>query len=482
MVLINCLLGLAPILWLALALLVLKWPTYKAAVVAFLIASFIALIFFSLPIQAWALASLSGLAVALWPIILVILAAVYTYNLVVETKAMDTIQGLIASLTHDRRVLVLLVAWCFGGFMEGMAGFGTAIAIPASMLVAFGFGPIESVLVCLVANGAPTAFGSIGIPTVTLAGLVNLPPTQLAFVSALEIAPFMLMIPFLITYIISRNLKGMTGICLASGLSFVLPQLLVAYFVGPELCVVVGAVCSLLVTGLLAPRSEAIQVKGATKALAPFLFIFVFLMGTSALVPMVNVPLNAISTTWNGLTFRWVNTPGVWILLSAFLGGWIQGARGKVFVRVFKKTTIQMMPTFIVMISVLACAKVMSASGMIAAIGAVAIGPFYPFIAPWLGAVGTFVTGSGTNSGVLFGQIQATAADQLHLWKTGLVGLNSLGVTVGKMLSPQSLAIGLGAVDASGQDSQLLKKVLPYGLGFLLLMSLVGWLVSQLSL
>ena len=143
--------------------------------------------------------------------------------------------------------------------MEGMAVFGTAIAIPAGMLLTLGFDPIFSCLVCLIANGAPTAFGSIGIPTVTLANLVGLENTQLSFITSLQLAPFMLVIPFLIVMVTGKGpkaLKGVTGITLATGISFVIPQLAVSYFVGAELAVVVGSVCSLLVTVLLASKKK----------------------------------------------------------------------------------------------------------------------------------------------------------------------------------------------------------------------------------
>ena len=145
-------LGLCPILWLILALLVLKWPTWKAAVGSALLAAIEAMLVWKLPALDTGSAALEGIMMALWPIVVVIIAAVFTYNLCVKTGAMETIKGMLASVTSDRRLLVLLIAWCFGGFMEGMAGFGTAIAIPAGMLAAMGFDPIFSCLVCLLAN------------------------------------------------------------------------------------------------------------------------------------------------------------------------------------------------------------------------------------------------------------------------------------------------------------------------------------------
>ena len=178
------------------------------------------------------------------------------------------------------------------------------------------------------------------------------------------------------------------------------------------------------------------------------------------------------------ISFSWINTTGVWIFISALIGGLIQKASLKDFGRVLVDTLNQMKETMITMLSVLAVAKIMGYAGMISDISSFVIaitGSFYPFFAPWFGALGTFVTGSGTNSGVLFGQVQLEAAQALNANSLWIVALNSLGVAVGKMLSPQSLAIALSSVDSKGQDSKLLSMVLPYGTGMIILMSVLAF-------
>lgn len=497
------LLGLGPILWLIVALTVLKWPTWKAACGSMVVAFILALLVWKLPLMETLTAGLEGILMALWPIVIVIIAAVFTYNLTVRTGAMDIIKQMMTSVTSDKRLLVLLVAWCFGGFMEGMAGFGTAIAIPASMLIGLGFSPLFSCLVCLLANGVPTPFGSIGIPTVTLANLVGLENTYLSFTTTLQMAPFMLLVPFLIVIVTGKGVKALKGIwpiVLMSGLSFVLPQMAVAYFVGAELAVVVGSICSLAVTVLMSikkkpdpqyemhiEKGEPLTLKKALVAWSPFICIFILLLSTSKLLPPINNYLEQFSSTVyvysgdnpNALTFTWVNTAGVWIFLSGIIGGLIQKANFETFKSVFVATIKQMMPTILTMCFVLACAKIMGYAGMIGSISAFAImvtGSFYPFFAPWLGCLGTFVTGSGTSSGVLFGAVQMNAAEALKLDPYWVVALNSLGVAAGKMLSPQSIAIALGAVDGNGQDSKLLSMILPYGAVFLLLMSIFAYI------
>ena len=512
---VSFILALVPIVWLTGALLVLKWPAWKAAIGSFVLACVLAFVRWRMPADQVATASLEGFLMALWPIVLVIIAAVFTYNLCVRTGAMDVIGQMITSISSDRRILALLIAWCFGGFMEGMAGFGTAVAIPAGMLAALGFSPIPAVLLCLLANGVPTPYGSIGIPTVSLSSLVGLDASQLATTQMLQLAPFFLVVPFLIVFIASgpcvkgasehtlslaERFRGTVGICLVSGVSFVLPALVVDMFVGPELSMVVGSVCSLALTALLALRQKSADARFALTVEAEgkltlkrclvswscFILIFVLLLGTSKLVAPLNAFLARFATTvtvFNGpnpgtLTFTWINTPGVWILIAAVVGGFIQGATPKVMGEVFVATVKQMMPTVITMLSVLGCAKVMGYSGMISSISSFCIaacGAFFPLVAPWIGMIGTFVTGSGTSSGMLFGPVQLEAANALATDPYWLVALNSLGVAAGKMLSPQTLAIGLAAVQVQGKDSELLKAVLPYALVFLIFMSIIGF-------
>ena len=182
-----------------------------------------------------------GFASALWPIILVIIAAIFTYNLSLKTGAMDVIKQMLTGVSADKRVLVLLIGWCFGGFMEGMAGFGTAIAIPASMLAGMGMNPITACLVCMLANAFPTAFGSVGIPTVTLANVTGLDPLPLAFTTVVQMVPFMILVPFLMVIVGGGGVKAAT--CL------VLPRRVSKFFV-------VSAVCAPTIRMLPRPSSS----------------------------------------------------------------------------------------------------------------------------------------------------------------------------------------------------------------------------------
>lgn len=509
-------LALAPIIWLIFALLALKWPAWQASIGTLALAAIIAAINWNMPADEIFTAGLEGSLIAIWPILLVILSAVFTYNICVSTGAMKNISAMISSISTDRRLLALLLAWCFGCFMEGVAGFGVAIAIPAGMLLGLGFDPLTAIIICLFANTAPTAFGSIGIPTITLAGLLNLHAGHLALVEMLQALPFYILAPFFVVLVagrideggkkvsVLRRFKGVFITTLVSGVSAALGSFLIAYFVGPELTMIVGALVSLGVTAFSAQRSEkhrdldplfdvenqepseTLSLKGVLKSWSCFIIIFVVLLVTSDIDPDIYRELAPIATTVhifdgpnaNAVTFTWIDTPGVWIFLAALIGGVIQGAKPKQFLNVLLATLKQLVPTAITMICILGCSKIMSYAGMISDIASFCItvtGSYFTFVSPWIGALGSFVTGSGTTSAILFGEVQGEAATALGIDPYWTAALNEMGAAVGKMISPQSFAIGMAAVGVSGKSPELMRRMLPYVGVFMVLISIFAF-------
>ena len=498
-------LAMLPIIWLIVALTGLKMAGHKACLIALVITIVEALFLWQMPAIDCATSAVEGFASALWPIILVIIAAIFTYNLTLKTGAMDVIKQMLTGVSADQRVQVLLIGWCFGGFMEGMAGFGTAIAIPASMLAAMGINPLTACLVCMLANAFPTAFGSVGIPTVTLSNVTGLDPLLLAFTTVLQMVPFMILVPFLMVIVGGgglKALKGMVGITLVSGVTFVAPQLAVARFIGPELAVIVGCVVSLGCTILMArarknaPVPEEYNMKngqGQAKAIdgrtalvswMPFILIFALLLVTSKLVAPVNNALAVfsssiqISTSANAgaTSFSWVNTPGIWIFLAAIIGGLIQKASGKVMWETLVATVKQMSKTIVTIMSVLAVAKIMTYCGMIDNMAALFVGltgSFFPFVSPIIGALGAFITGSGTSTEVLLGALQTSAAEQIGVSSFWLAAANSTGAGIGKVISPQCIATAAAAVGLVGQDSKLLGGMIKWVVLELVLASLI---------
>ncbi len=496
--------ALAPIIWLVIALCGLHMQAHIASLGALLVAIVCSMVGWSMTPLNVATAALEGFAMALWPIVIVIIAAVFTYNLTVHTGAMETIKGMLCSVSADKRILTLLIGWCFGGFLEGMAGFGTAVAIPASMLMALGISPVTAILSCLIANGVPTMFGSIGIPTTTLASITGIDAGELATVQAIQVFPFVIACPILMVMLVGggpKALKGALPAALVAGFSFAIPLVASAHFIGADLPDVVASVCSLALTfayslthhegkipaeyrlEITSPNSSE-SVAEKIRAWSPFALIFVVLLLTSKLFPFINVPLSAIKSTVNiyagdptaTLTFSWVNTPGVLIFICGIVGGFIQHCPLREMFGVLIATIKQMSKTIITMLGVLACAKIMGYSGMIASIATffvTALGGAYPLVAPFLGALGTFVTGSGTSSEVLFGNVQLHAAQSIGVNETWLVASNSLGVSAGKMLSPQNIAIGCAACGLTGKDGEILGKIAPYAFAFVIVMSVL---------
>lgn len=200
-----------------------------------------------------------GAIKGLWPIVIVILAAIYSYNLMNATKSMDVLRNVLASVSDDKRIRVLLISWCFGGFLEAAAGYGTAVAIPIGILIALGFNPLKAAIASLVANTVPTAFGAVGIPVSVLAEQVNLPVTTLSGTIILQLALFNILLPFVIVAIIGGGMKAIRGvglITLMCGISTLIPQYLVAVNLGAELPAFAGSLVSLIVIVFMAKNRK----------------------------------------------------------------------------------------------------------------------------------------------------------------------------------------------------------------------------------
>ena len=472
-------LAVLPILWLIVALAILKMPAWKACLAAAVGSYVLAVGYYGKDAFVMATGALEGVALAVWPILLVITAAIFTYQLVVHTKAMDTIKIMLSSVTSDKRILALLLAWGFGNFMEGMAGFGTAVAIPAAMMVAVGFDPLKSILACLVANSVPTTFGSIAIPTTTLASLTGLQPAELGTFIAAQLFILNVVTPLFIVGIIAGGVKAIKGVfiqTIIAGFALAIPELLInMYAGGPELAVMGSSVIIMAVIIAIAKLMPAndpeykvetgavrpVSAKEGLIAASPFILIFILLIGTSKLVPPVFNALIQFKTAVHiyaaegakPYTFVWIATPGIMIFISAFIGGFIQKANFGTQTTVLSNTFKTLKLTYVTIISVVVTAKLMTYAGMTSLIAnalVAATGTMYPAFAPVIGALGAFLTGSGTNANVLFGPLQTAAAhqltpghDTLALW---LAATNSGSAGVGKMFSPQSIAIAIGAV------------------------------------
>ncbi|MDP4089607.1 MAG: L-lactate permease [Bacillota bacterium] len=493
--------ALIPIVWLMISLGVLKMPGHKTTPITLLLTMILAAVVWKMPMLSVTTAFLEGSAMALWPIVLVIIAAVFTYNLSLHTGSMDVIKKMMTSITTDKRILILILAWGFGGFLEAIAGFGTAVAIPAGIMAALGFEPVFAAIICLIANTTPTAFGAIGLPVTSLAKLVNLGVEKLSFDVAILLFLFIVVVPFVLVILNEKSIKGIKGvfgITLASGLAFALPQIFVAKYMGAELPAVLGSVCSMAVTIIIAKvfykektskNGEMITLKQGFMAWLPFILVLVFIIGTSSLFPSIANVLSKVSTSvkiYHGAgakayTFSWIATPGTLIIMAAFIGGLLQGQKLGIIAKILVKTAKQMSKSAVTIVAIVALAKVMGYSGMIKSIAVVLVavtGGFYPFISPIIGALGTFVTGSDTSANVLFGGLQVEAAKSLGVNQYWLAAANTCGATAGKMISPQSIAVATAATGLIGQEGKIFIKTLKFCLAYVAILGVMVYIGS----
>ncbi len=460
-----------------------------------------------------------GLLKACFPIILIIICAIFSYNILVETKEIETIKTQFIQLTTDKGLLVLLLTWGFGGVLEGMAGFGTAVAIPAAILIGLGFKPMFSAVICLVANTVAVGFGAVGLPATTLANQVadgTASPEMLCEVATFIILQLSLMFyitPFLILMMTDRK-KVVKNLCIALfvGTFSILVQFCCAHFLGPETPAILGSVAAIIAMLIYnklfirdeSPADEVVVEKkrfGMAKTLRAWsvygLIIF-FILVSSKIVPPMNDLLKSTLVTrfevpvvGNTFSFGWLSNAGLMIFLGAVIGGLIQGLSFGKLMKMLAKTAVNLQKTALTICCLVALAMLMNNTGMTLAIatGLVAVtGSAFPFFAPLIGSIGTFVTGSATSANILFGKLQAAAAGQLGLVNDAaffgvsgnetnwLAAANCAGSEGGKLLSPQSIAIATAACDMEGQDGEIMRKTLPFAIFWILMNGLMVFL------
>lgn len=495
--------ALIPIIWLMVSLVGLKIAGHKTTPLSLLVTLFLAITIWKMPVIDAVSAGAEGAAMAIWPIMIVIVGAVFIYNLSLHTQSMDVIKNMMTGITTDQRILVLILAWGFGGFLEAIAGFGTAVAIPASIMAALGFEPVFAAIICLIANTTPTAFGAIGLPVSTLAKVAGLNVNELSFAVALQLGILIIIIPIVLVMITGKSIKavkGVFGISLVSGLSFAIPQLLASKYMGAELPAILGSVVCLAVTigwakvfhkDKASTGVQQISFNKAFMAWLPFILVFIIIIATSSLFPSINKALGAVQTAvpiYTGpdghpYTFAWIANPGTLIILAGIIGGLLQGVSLTEVLRVLLKTTKQMTNSAITIVSIVALAKIMSYSGMIKSIAVVLVsvtGAGYPIIAPIIGALGTFVTGSDTSANVLFGGLQVEAAKSLGLNSYWLAAANTAGATAGKMISPQSIAVATSATGLIGAEGKILTATLKFCLFYVIILGIMTFLMGPI--
>jgi len=528
----TAIISLIPILLLIVLMMGFKVSGYKSAMIALAVTVLLAI--FAVPemnilpekqasnsmasIALWSVAE--GMLKACFPIVLVIVLAIFSYNVLCESKEIETIKTQITQMTSDRGLLVLLLTWGLGGVLEGMAGFGTAVAIPAAILISLGFKPMFSAVICLVANTVAVGFGAVGLPATTLANQVAAngvaTPEELCQIATFIILQLSLMFfitPFIILMMTDRKkiLRNLS-VALFVGASSIVVQFCCAYFIGPETPAILGSVTAIIAIIIYdrlfikkGADDAAVQVShqhfGVAKTLrawSVYALIIFFILISSKMVPTVNAFLGSslvtefqLPVTGNTFKFGWLSNAGLMIFLGAMIGGLIQGLSFKKLMKMAYLTALSLQKTTITIGCLVSMAMLMNNTGMTNDIanGLVLLtGAAYPFFAPLIGSIGTFVTGSATSANILFGKLQATAAANLGLVNQStffgvsgneanwLAAANCAGSEGGKLLSPQSIAIATAACDMEGQDGDIMRRTMPFAIFWIVMNGLMVFL------
>ncbi|PYV32937.1 MAG: lactate permease [Acidobacteria bacterium] len=444
-----------------------------------------------------------GLVYGLWPIMWIVFAALWLYNLSVDTGKFDLLRLWMAEhASGDARIQVILVAFCFGALLEGTAGFGAPVAVAAFLLLGLGFSAREAATVCLVANTAPVAFGGLGIPIVALAAVTGLDLAKLSSMAGRQVPFLSLVLPSYLVWIVARR-KGVSETwpaAVVTGASFALTQFLVSNFWGPYAADIVAALAAIVALTLLLrvwkppatllPRSGAQRADAAFKqsgqaarenplttaealaAWAPWILLSAVMVAWSYLKLFqvgqlaISVPQlhNAVFVTLYNKPYAAVYlfqplAAGTAALTATVLTALVFRVPPRTFFVAGLKTARQLRLPCMTVVSIVGLAYLYNYSGMAYTLGAAlaALGWLFPLVSGYLGWMACFLSGSDTASNLLFGNLQVAAAHQLGLNPILLAATNSSGAVTGKMISPQNIAVGVTTVGLVGQEGNVLR-------------------------
>ncbi|MFI1032438.1 L-lactate permease [Streptomyces sp. NPDC020951] len=490
-----------------------RLKAHLAGLTGLLAAALVACLAYGMPVGQTLSSAAQGAAFGLFPILWIVVNALWVYRMTVRTRHFDVLRRSFGRLSDDPRIQALVVAFCFGALLEALAGFGAPVAICSVMLVALGFDPVRAAVVALVANTAPVAFGAMGTPVVTLAQVTGLPLDTVASVVGRQTPLLALVVPLVLVGLVDgrRGLRETWVPALACGIAFAVAQFAASNHVSAQLAdigaALAGAAALVAVPHTRVPTPEAVRASVLTgtrseeldepdpnpeilRAYAPYaLIVVIFSVAQLPAVkdwlaqatrtydwPFLNV-VNADGNPVGGNVFTWpvVSTGGTLVLLAGLATAAVLGVHARVALKEWAATVHELRYAILTVTSVLALAYVMNLSGQAATIGhfVAAAGAGLAFLSPVLGWFGVAVSGSDTSANALFGALQVTAARESGLSPELLAAANSSGGVLGKMISPQNLTVACAAVGLAGREGDLLRKVLPWSLGLLLVMCLI---------
>jgi len=531
-----------PLVVLFVLLGVLRLAAHWSGLVALGVALLVATIVYGMPVDQALLTASEGAAFGLFPIVWIVIMAIWIYKMTEATGRFDVLRRSFERISDDQRIQAIIIAFCFGALIEALAGFGTPVAISATMLAGLGFKPIKAASIALVANTAPVAFGAIAIPIITLAEVTGLPKEDLGAMVGRQTPLLAIFVPLALVFMVDgfRGLRQTWPAALIAGVTFGLGQYACSNFISVELTDIVA---SLLAAGALVgflrvwspgerigPETAGgepgpVLAGGSThdpaferdvrerngerrdsgravlESYAPYLIIIVvFALAQGPLKGTLEK--GAVEFDWPGLdirnpdgeapsaqtyNFNYLPAAGTLLLISGLLTMLVLRVNPGQALRVMGNTLKELKWAIMTIAVVLALAYVMNFSGQTITIGQflAGAGGIFAFLSSIIGWLGVAVTGSDTSSNALFGQLQVEAAGDSKSDQLLYGAANSSGGVMGKMISPQNLAVGAAGVGLAGQEGELFRRVLGWSLGFLLFMcvlvtlqsTVLGWMV-----
>jgi lactate permease len=521
----------------------LKLKAQWAAMASLAVAIVVAIAIYSMPVGQTLDAGAEGAVFGLFPIMWIVVNAIWIYNMTVDSGHFAVLRRSFASVSDDQRIQAILIAFCFGALMEALAGFGTPVAISAVMLIGLGFQPVKAATLALVANTAPVAFGAIAVPITTLSEVSSLPKDDLGAMVGRQTPFLALLVPLILVAMVDgrRGVRATWPAAVVGGVAFAIGQFACSNYVSVELTDIVASLASAAaIVALLrvwqpgevlaapaGPRpamaggerdvdqrrfeKEAARRADVTptgepthdgpgevaRAYAPYLIIIaVFALAQISWLPFKDfLDGRTKQFSWPGLDvlngkgeaptsqtfkFNWANSAGTLLLVCGLLTMVVLRENVGRAARTYLRTLDQLKWAILTVASVLALAYVMNLSGQTITIGQwlAGAGGAFAFLSPLLGWFGVALTGSDTSSNALFGALQVSAAQKADLSATLMAAGNSSGGVLGKMISPQNLAIGAAAVGMAGQEGDIFRKVIGWSLVLILVMCVLVLLQS----
>jgi lactate permease len=493
---LSFLVAILPILTVLLLLGVARRPAWQAALAGLVVGLIVAIAVWGLPASIAFAAASNGAVFALWPVMWIVITALFVYNIAVSSGRFDAFRAwIIKHLPNDRRVVLIVIAFCFGALLEGIAGFGTPVAITSSLLILCGFPALDAIVLVLIFNTTPVAFGALGTPVTVLGAVTGLPAHELGQMIGRQLPIMAAILPFYVMGLYGgwRSIRSLWPVLAVAGLSFGLAQFGASNYLDYTLTDVFAALVSLAVTLLFlqvwkpapdpefvinnksgeAPNPAHINVPAwqgwmpwlvVTAVVIVWTYFKVSAVGAQS-IPWPNLDKAVSITLYKDKVYAavWSFQPlatGTAILVAAVITAVLVRISVGEFVQCAARTIRQIWQAVITVMFIVALAYVMNYSGIAYSIGlAVAsTGHWFVLFSPFLGWIAVFLSGSDTSGNALFGNLQVVAARQLDLNPLLFAATNSSGGVLGKMISPQNIATGVSITGLKGQEGAVLAR------------------------